>query len=110
MMFYIYKATNLLNQKSYIGFTENPDRRWNQHCNDYRRYNRPFYNAMKKYGPENFHFEIIYENEDRQATLVQMEPFFIELYDTYRYGYNCTKGGANTNTPEMCKRTSERMK
>lgn len=39
-----------------------------------------------------------------------MEPFFIEEYNTYNKGYNCVKGGLNTNTNEMRRRSSERMK
>ena len=39
-----------------------------------------------------------------------MEPFFIKEYNSYNKGYNCVKGGQNTNTEDMRNRASERMK
>lgn len=107
-MYYIYKITNKVNKKSYIGFTHDLVERWNNHknCKKYR----PLYNAITKHGIENFSFSVLYEHENREHVLLEKEPHFIELYDTYNKGYNCTKGGENTNTEEMRKKLSIRMK
>ena len=52
---YIYLIENKINEKKYIGKTYlNIEKRWKQHCNDSKRFNRPLYQAMKKYGIENF--------------------------------------------------------
>ena len=90
-MYYIYKITNIIRNKHYIGFTSNPKIRWANHksCKD----NRPLYNSMRKHGIENFTFEILYEHENKEHVLSEMEPFFIEKYNSYNKGYNCTRGG-----------------
>lgn len=109
-MYYIYKITNQKNNKSYIGFTNNPKVRWNSHKSCSKRTYRPLYNAMRKYGIENFEFQVIYESEDRENTLLVMEPYYIKMYNTYAQGYNCNLGGADTNTYKMRENASKRMK
>lgn len=108
MIYSIYKITNKVNNKVYIGFTQDVEARWKNHRN--ATYNRPLYNSIKKHGIDKFIFEIIYQSHDREHTLLEMEPYFIEEYDAYNKGYNCVKGGLDTNTDEMCKRASDRMK
>lgn len=107
-MYYIYKITNLITNKCYVGFTNNPDQRWKNHknCKQFR----PLYNSMKKHGKENFIFEIVYQHENREHVLLEKEPFYIQYFDAYNNGYNCTKGGEDTNTEQMRKNASERMK
>ena len=62
---YIYKITNKINGKSYIGKTlKSIEERWTEHCQDYKRERnekRPLYLAMNKYGIENFLIEKIEE-------------------------------------------------
>ena len=63
-MGYIYKITNDVNGKMYIGKTEreNPEDRWKEHLRGYKKERfekRPLYYAMNKYGTEHFHFEVI---------------------------------------------------
>ena len=110
MIYSIYKITNNVNGKSYIGFTEDFDRRWRQHKTDYKHKFRPLYNSMRYYGIENFDCQVIYQTPDREHALLEMETYFIKEYDTYNKGYNCNMGGTNTNTDEMRSRASERMK
>lgn len=101
-MAYIYKITNQINQKSYIGKTEytNPQKRWSQHKKDAdnpSRNHRALYKALNKYGIENFSFEIIEETnkpEDR-------ERYYIQLYNTYHDGYNETLGGDGASYLEL---------
>ena len=70
-MGYIYKITNDVNGKMYIGKTEyvNPEKGWKEHLKDYKRRKnekRPLYAAMKKYGEEHFYFEIIEKSDNTE--------------------------------------------
>ena len=60
---YIYKITNNINGKIYIGMTyRTVQERWKEHQNDCNRRqaeNRPLYRAMNKYGIENFSIEVL---------------------------------------------------
>ena len=67
---YIYKITNNLNGKVYIGKTNfTIEKRWREHCQDSQKetlQKRPLYSAMKKYGIENFSIEEIEQLETPQ--------------------------------------------
>ena len=90
---YIYKITNDINGKIYIGKTHNSiETRFKQHCADSIKgscKNRPLYRAMNKYGIEHFHIELIEETD----TPEEREIYWIEQYNSYREGYNATIGG-----------------
>lgn len=88
----IYKVTNKLNNKKYIGFTCNPRVRFYQHTK--AETDTAIHRAIRLYGCSNFKFEIIYQSKDFDYTLKIMEPYFIEEYDTYKSGYNSSKGGS----------------
>lgn len=65
----IYKITNVINGKVYIGQSSNVERRFSQHKSPYeqeRFSEKPLYRAFKKYGIENFTFEILEECEISQ--------------------------------------------
>ena len=83
-MAYIYKITNTINGKMYIGKTEQTiEKRFQQHCSDSQRdgiNNRPLYKAMRKYGVEFFSIEEI-EQTDRPE---EREIFWIEFYGTFK--------------------------
>lgn len=92
-MAFIYKITNIINNKIYIGKTEysNPTKRWKQHLADYKREyckERPLYKAFNKYGIDNFSFEIIEETNVPE----EREKHYIELYQSFKKGYNATLG------------------
>ena len=57
----IYKITNKINNKVYIGKSIYIERRWYEHKTDMNNINKQnhLYNAMRKYGKDNFLFEII---------------------------------------------------
>ena len=99
-MAYIYKITNIINNKLYIGKTVNTiEKRFNQHKNESkteRAKNRPLYRAINKYGIENFEIEII--EECNYDILNEREIYWINYYDTYNNGYNATLGGDGTIT------------
>jgi group I intron endonuclease len=98
-MAYLYKITNLQNNKSYIGWTgRTVEDRWQQHQKDAltHRDNRKFYNAIRKYGVASWKVETLVE----VATIdeaKQKEIELIERYDSYYQGYNATKGGDGNN-------------
>lgn len=92
-MAYIYKITNDINDKIYIGKTEfSIEKRFREHCSDSTRRRteqRPLYCAMNKYGIEHFHIELIEETDKPE----EREIYWIEQFNSYHNGYNATLGG-----------------
>ena len=91
----IYKITNLLTEQAYIGQSVNVADRWKQHCKcglgiDASATNK-LYNAMQKYGVWNFSFELL-EQVHQRNLLNEKEKFWIEMYQSNKFGYNSTKG------------------
>jgi group I intron endonuclease len=88
----IYKATNKTNGKCYIGFDSNWPKRKFDHLSNQNKKNK-FYNAIRKYGCDNFSWEIVYQSKERTHTLNVMENYFIRENNSYNNGYNSTFGG-----------------
>lgn len=96
-MGYIYKITNQVNGKVYVGQTAHTiESRWKEHtkASKYRKY--PLYFAMRKYGIENFSIEQIEECSIEQ--LNERERYWIAQYNSLKNGYNATTGGDNSFT------------
>lgn len=90
----IYKITNLINGKSYIGLSTHIEDRWQYHKTPYnweREKDKLLYKAIIKYGIKNFIFEVL--EECLPEELSEKEKYYIEKYDTYKNGYNMTTGG-----------------
>lgn len=89
---YIYRITNKVNGKSYIGQTRNTvEFKWRQHIN--AKDNKYFHKAIRKYGVENFKIDTLEccNVED----LDSREIYYIAKYNTFgENGYNLTKGGS----------------
>lgn len=94
-MAFIYKITNDVNGKVYIGKTSSSlERRWKEHigsigkrdCKD-----RPLYRAMNKYGVEHFSIEAVEQCTNVNAS--ERERYWISYYNSYHNGYNATYGG-----------------
>ena len=90
----IYKITNVINHKIYIGQSKDIKRRWQQHIRasqdiNHSSYFNPLYVDFRKYGIENFQFEICetIENYDKKK-LDALELFYMKKYDTLKSGYN----------------------
>jgi len=95
----IYKATNKVNGKVYIGFDSNWPSRIREHIRQTKYLSRAFNSAIRKYGEDSFSWEVLYQSRDREYTLNVMEPYFIEENESYApkgKGYNLTKGGEGT--------------
>lgn len=97
-MGYIYKITNTLNDKVYIGQTiKTVQKRFTQHKNNSNKEyfsQIVLYKAFNKYGIENFICEEIEEVPNNK--LDEREKYWIEYYDSYFNGYNSTLGGRTT--------------
>lgn len=85
----IYKVTNKVNGKVYIGQSVDIGRRWRQHMT--AEDDIYFHKAIQKYGVENFEWEVI--EKCKKSELDERESYWIEYYDSFNKGYNCTKGG-----------------
>lgn len=95
----IYKITNLINNKCYIGQTiKTAEQRWKEHqshafgshLNDQ---NKTLYKAIRKYGLENFTFEVLQDNIETFEQLDKAEIYWIDYYNSFVKGYNETFGG-----------------
>ena len=109
LKFCVYCHTNKVNGKKYIGQTCDVIDRWR--CNGKNYFSSlKFFNAIKKYGWDNFEHVILYENLTlEEANKVEAE--LIEKYNTIENGYNIKPGGENsTMSEESKKKMSETLK
>lgn len=90
-MYKVYKHTNKVNNKVYIGITKNTlKERWRGGY-----WNNPhFFNSIRQYGKENFVSEIL-EDGLTKSQAEEKERYYIRLYDSTNpdKGYNIEKGG-----------------
>lgn len=95
---YIYKITNKLNQKVYIGKTlRDPKIRWREHIEDSRHPYLPLQRAFNKYGIEAFEFTVL-EQINNDSLLNEREKYYINKFNSYKKGYNATIGGDGGTT------------
>lgn len=91
----VYKVTNDINNKIYIGATKfSLAKRWNEHLNDAKKpdkCHRPFYAALNKFGANHFHLSVLEKCSD--DILYEREKYWIQFYNSYIDGYNATFGG-----------------
>jgi group I intron endonuclease len=116
--FYVYRHTNIINNKIYIGKSNDPKGRWARHICDAKKNKNTgkqllFHRAIIKYGSNNFTMDILSEHENNEEAL-KSETKFIELFDSNntKIGYNLTSGGEGVvgfvRTSEQRKKISER--
>lgn len=110
----VYKLTNLINGKCYIGATTRTlNERINGHLSDTRKGSPcAIHEAIRKYGIENFSIETLEDNIEDADMLMKAEIFYIKMYESHgSKGYNLTDGGkgasGHTVTPELRKRLSD---
>lgn len=86
----VYQHRNKINNKSYIGITNKPiKQRWK---NGFGYLNQDFYNAIQKYGWDNFE-HIILKQFLSEEEAKKLEQYYIEYFDSYNNGYNRSRGG-----------------
>lgn len=117
MEYIVYKITNKLNGKVYIGqTTEGIEKRWKRHCGYQLNDGTYIHNAIKKYGKENFIIEQIDEAKN-QNELNILEAYYINLFKDNSYNLkfdDCKCGGDtlsyNSNIEEIKKKISDSKK
>lgn len=92
----IYKFQNKINDNIYIGQSIDIEKRYKDHINrsknkNSNQYNSVLHQAIRKYGIQNFTFEVI--QECSKEILNEREKYWIQYYDSFKNGYNCTSGG-----------------
>lgn len=90
----IYKATNKINEKKYIGqskYTLKTRRKRHEQEVSRKNWKRLFHNALRKHGFENFNWKVIEEVPNKK--LCEREIYYIDKFDTFNNGYNMTEGG-----------------
>lgn len=114
MNYYIYKITNNVNNKIYIGCTTNVEKRWNKHIKVAlsKRKKEKFYihNAIQKYGVENFSIETLIEIHSKEQ-MFSFEKKYIEEYKSNKndFGYNLTEGGEGAFGRVLSKETKDKI-
>lgn len=103
----VYRITNTVNGKIYIGQTIDPDTRKESHRKHgkYMPHTNHFYNAVKKHGWEAFRFEEI-DTAFSPEELNHMETYWIKWFNATdpEVGYNIAKGGADRSCQESTRR------
>jgi group I intron endonuclease len=97
--FQVYQIQNVVTGKRYIGYTTDYKRRWRDHLDCVaKQVNRCLYDAMNKYGTDNFVISVLFEFDSKiEATNCEIR--LIEEFNTLMpNGYNMTTGGDGGNT------------
>lgn len=109
-MNYIYKFTNKTNGHCYVGQTNNLQKRYNGHKSEsfnpkVSGYWLPLHCAIRKYGIDNFTYEVIEEIADGESQdfINERERYFIQYYHSLKEenGYNVTLGGDGCPKPPL---------
>lgn len=102
----IYKITNKTNNKVYIGQSTDIEKRWGEHKrnafnSNTHTYYYPLYLAIRKYGLDNFVFEVI--EECSTENLTKQEQYWMDYYNSLdgNYGYNLVPA-ENAKRGEHC--------
>lgn len=108
----IYLATNILNNKKYVGQTYTSlGYRQSQHFNNAFKFNRDskFCQALRKYGKEGFTWSIL-EYDVLETILDDREIYWIAYFDSFNNGYNMTEGGHTIKGYRHTQETKDKIK
>lgn len=111
----IYCYTNKINGKKYIGQTINPESRYAAHKSSYKNSNDQEYNsllhqAFRKYGFDNFKYEILIKDIDDIDLLNELEIYYIKKFNCkVPNGYNVEDGGRNCSKPQNLEHRKKEM-
>lgn len=109
---WIYRITNIQNNKVYIGQTIRPiEQRFHRHLNDATNgvLGTHFARAVRKYGKDNFIIEEI-DSAQTQSELNQKEQYWIKFYNSVEEGYNETDAISKCGGNTYQSKTEEEMK
>lgn len=111
-VFLIYKFTNKINGKSYIGFTCRGFelRKYEHFYLSTKKSNFKFHQALKKYGTDNFNYEILENNILSRSEANDREIYYIKLFNSFRKGYNMTEGGSYQSEYVLTDASREKMR
>lgn len=104
---YLYKITNLVNGKGYIGVTKNPKER--KKCHFKKKVDRLISKAINKYGKDSFSFDLLVAGP--KEYIYSIEESAIHIYKThvsYGTGYNIAQGGCGGSKPRRGKVSSRK--
>lgn len=114
--FYVYKITNKINNKIYIGKSKNPNKRFQIHISiakrQYKKFNQfqAIHGAISKYGSENFILDIIEECASEKDAFLKEELWINKLSSRDRkLGYNLTKGGSGAVGRIMTQKQKDKL-
>lgn len=106
----VYCIKNQINNKVYVGVTSKTiGQRFSWHLRDCRvGKSKKLYDAMRELGIENFYIELLTECD--KSNVKQLEEHYINLFDSYKSGYNGSKlsGGVHEHSQETRKKLSEK--
>jgi len=108
----IYKHTNKINNKSYIGKTIfSMEERLAGHIKSSRNGSEyAFHRALRKYGVDNFTSEIL-ESDIEESIISEREKYWIKKYKSFgKLGYNMTIGGEGTQGIKVKESTKEKLR
>lgn len=98
-MYTIYAHINSINKKAYIGITKRkPEERWGKNGYGYRKQTK-FFNAILKYGWNNFEHKILEKAESEDIAL-EKEAYYIQKFDSIQNGYNIAPLGCKDISPK----------
>ena len=100
--YYVYEHKNIINGKRYIGITkQNPEQRWGVGGINYKHSCPRFWNAIKKYGWNNFSHTVLFDGLTKEEAC-KKEIQLIAKYKTQskEYGYNIMEGGTTASMPQ----------
>lgn len=115
MAYYVYKITNLINDKIYIGKASDIRKRWNAHKTAARLQDPKdftiIHRALRKYGFDNFQIEELSNHETEKEALEQ-EIYIIEKLQSRNrnVGYNITAGGEGTTGLKLSQESKNKMR
>ena len=109
-MYTIYLLTNKVNNKVYVGVTNNYKKRMREHKGTYNDF--LISKAIKKHGWNNFNSQILLETEDCEYAYNVAESSFIKQYQSnnIKQGYNLTEGGQGTLGFSPTSETRQKMR
>lgn len=115
IMFYVYLIHNILNNKVYVGKTNNPLFRWGKHLSTSKciRNKEKYYlhRAIAKHGKYNFQFSIIQQyNNEKDVNLGEI--YWIKFFQSKnnQFGYNLTDGGEGASGRITSEVTRQKMR